>query len=805
MLFEDREMTAPKKLELDKLNPEQKEAVTYGEGPLLILAGAGSGKTRVITHRIAWLVEQGVHPAEILAITFTNKAAAEMKDRLSELLGPVAQRMWVGTFHGMMLRILRVRAEALGFSPSFTILDVDDQQNLIKRVMVAQNLDPKILNPRELQHKISSAKNKLMTPEDVLKSADTYPFLQELADVYAGYQKQLKEQNSMDFDDILMHSVTLFEDFPAVLEYYQRRFRHVLVDEYQDTNHAQYRLVALLSQLHRNLCVVGDDDQSIYRFRGANLQNILDFEKDFKGCKVIKLEQNYRSTSSILDAANAVISQNVGRKKKRLWTENDSGEPLTFYRAGDQYDEARWIAKEIRQAREEGLSASEIAILYRVNALSRNVEFALREQGIPYRVFSGLRFYDRKEIRDCLAYMRLIDSPEDALALARVINTPRRGIGDVTVERVRQIMAEEGKTAAEVLDRAAFYPELQRAATNLKGFSDLIEEMREIRDKNELTFAQFVETVQVKSGLLAELTEQMNKGELEAESRLENLYELRSDALEFEAHLREELRQLEEMSEQYGDSPYASELFDEQQGEKDSELSLKELNRAFLERASLYSDSDQADDQEAVSLMTIHSAKGLEFDLVFIAGAEEEIFPGRRSLYDPEELEEERRLAYVAITRARRKLNVSATRSRLLYGKTSYGQVSRFIEEIPDELIEEIGGSRHGDGEFFTGRERQEVQERNRSRVGGEPSFFGKKKENPFATPQRKTTMRSNSEDKKERLLQLEKGATLRHPRFGLGTLLKTAPVSGDAILTIDFEGKIKHMMAGMAELTIED
>ena len=339
----------------------------------------------------------------------------------------------------------------------------------------------------------------------------------------------------------------------------------------------------------------------------------------------------------------------------------------------------------------------------------------------------------------------------------------------------------------------------------MKGFSDLIEEMREIRDKNELTFAQFVETVQVKSGLLAELTEQMNKGELEAESRLENLYELRSDALEFEAHLREELRQLEEMSEQYGDSPYASELFDEQQGEKDSELSLKELNRAFLERASLYSDSDQADDQEAVSLMTIHSAKGLEFDLVFIAGAEEEIFPGRRSLYDPEELEEERRLAYVAITRARRKLNVSATRSRLLYGKTSYGQVSRFIEEIPDELIEEIGGSRHGDGEFFTGRERQEVQERNRSRVGGEPSFFGKKKENPFATPQRKTTMRSNSEDKKERLLQLEKGATLRHPRFGLGTLLKTAPVSGDAILTIDFEGKIKHMMAGMAELTIED
>lgn len=790
---------------ISQLNPMQKKAVTHGEGPLLILAGAGSGKTRVITHRIAWLVTHGVHPAEILAITFTNKAAQEMKERLSGLLGNVAHHMWVGTFHGMMLRILRRHAQVLGFTPSFTILDTDEQQSLLKRLMKEAGINDKLLAPREVLGKISSAKSRLITPEEMMREAEKEIFKAEIAKLYVAYQNALKEGNNMDFDDILVYAVRLLEENPDILSYYQDRFRHVLVDEYQDTNHAQYRLVLLLSDKHKNLCVVGDDDQSIYSFRGANLQNILDFEKDFSSCEIIKLEQNYRSTASILNAANAVISNNIERKSKKLWTDAGEGEKILFYRAGDQYDEARWVAREIRRlsrTRSNTFPFSEVAVLYRINALSRNIEFALREEGIPYKIYGGLRFYDRKEIRDTLAYLRLVDSPDDPLAFTRVINTPRRGIGQTTVERVRAISDNEGLPLSEVLSRAHEFDELSRAASRLQGFKTLIDEMRELRDRNEITFPELIEAVQTRSGLIAELEEEIEKGSEEAVSRLENLFELRSDAMEFADRSREEILQLEELSVQYGDSPYSGDLLENAESLREGELSLLHLTRSFLERSSLYSDLDTEEESETVSLMTVHSAKGLEFKAVFLIGAEEEIFPGMRAMYSPDELEEERRLAYVAITRAKRRLHLTASRNRLLYGRTKYGQVSRFLAEIPDELIDEIGGSRHGDGETYTQAERAEIADKWVERRAELSSV--KSGENRFNKPRVKQQPRETDRSQKEALMVLPVGTRLKHPRFGSGTLVKKEEVSGDAILSIDFNGTVKHMMAGMAKLEVE-
>lgn len=793
---------------LADLNPMQKRAVMHGEGPLLILAGAGSGKTRVITHRIAWLVSHGVHPAEILAITFTNKAAREMKERLASLLGAIAQHMWVGTFHGMMLRILRQHAGLLGFSPSFTILDTDEQLSLLKRLMKEFGINEKLLVPREVLGKISSAKNRLCTAEDMAREAEKEVYKAEIAKLYALYQKALKEGNNMDFDDILAYAVFLFEQNPDVLSYYQNRFRHVLVDEYQDTNQAQYRLVLLLSGKYKNLCVVGDDDQSIYSFRGANLQNILDFEHDFPACEVIKLEQNYRSTACILNAANSIIANNVTRKSKKLWTDAGEGEKILFYRAGDQYDEARWVAREIRRiTRDRGnpIPLSEVAVLYRVNALSRNIEFALREEGLPYRIYGGLRFYDRKEIRDTLAYLRLLDSPDDPLAFTRVINTPRRGIGQATVEKVRALSESEGLPLSGILLRAHDFEELSRSAARLQGFKSLIDDLRLLRDQNELSFPELIEAVQVRSGLVAELEEEKEKGSDEAASRLENLYELRSDAMEFAERSREELRQLAELSAQFGDSPYSGDLLEPGADSAQEELSLVHLSRSFLERSSLYSDLDAEENSETISLMTVHSAKGLEFKAVFLIGAEEEIFPGARALYSPDELEEERRLAYVAVTRAKRKLHVTASRNRLLYGRTKYGQVSRFLAEIPDDLIEEMGGSRHGDGEFYTSSERAEISDRwAGSRGSGGGFSTGSPGVKRFSAPRPAPAAKTTDEGRKEALMSLPAGTRLKHPRFGTGILVRKEEVSGDAILSVDFNGTVKHMMAGMAKLEVE-
>ncbi len=803
----------------DKLNPQQKEAVTYGDGPLLIFAGAGSGKTRVITNRIAWLVSRGVHPAEILAITFTNKAANEMKDRLETLLGMVAQRMWVGTFHSMLLRILRRHAEELGFTPNFTILDTDDQQTLLKQLMKSLRIDEKALSVREAQSFISRHKNQLHWPEDIPSGNwSKYLYYNELIELYRAYLRALKEQNSMDFDDILLYSVRLFDDFPEVLDIYRKRFRHLLVDEYQDTNHAQYRVIQQLSGFHKNLTVVGDDDQSIYSFRGANHENILNFEQDFPNCHIIKLEQNYRSTGTILEAANAVIANNQARKEKELWTANVKGEPIQFYRANDQYDEARWVAKEIKRLstrRENPIAPQEIGIMYRVNALSRNIESALREEGIPYHIYGGVGFYERKEIRDILAYLRLLISEEDRLAFQRVVNTPRRGIGDVTIDRVMDHATAEGKSPLDIAGRASQYPDLAYAASRLQAFAHLIRDMRESMQKDAKSFPEFLRYVAEESGLIPFWETELAKGSLEAESRLQNLEELRSDALEFEARQEEDMRLLTELAERFGDDGMNRVLFEDRHGEVAEGLTLTALTGAFLENTSLYTSADEEEMGGAVSLLTVHSAKGLEFDAAFVVGMEEGIFPGFRSHNSKSEMEEERRLAYVAITRARKHLYLSSARARLLYGRSSYNPVSQFLAEIPGDYIEELGGSRFGDGEYlkeeagypgtsFVEKRQWDNPTSSVGQAGTGLSGAIAAKENPFAKKHR-PNINKNTMKTKRNLQELAIGTKVRHKRFGEGVLLKIEKLSHDAILSIDFSGKIKHMTAGMAKLDIVD
>lgn len=673
------------------LNPEQARAVQHVNGPLLILAGAGSGKTRVITHRIAWLVKVcDVRPAAILAITFTNKAAAEMKTRIEELVGPVSAAMWVGTFHAMMVRILRRFADRLGYERSFSILDSDDQQKIVKQCLAELRLDEKTFAIRAVHSQISSAKNALTGVERFIREAGSEFRQSRVAQVYRLYQEKLKKSNSMDFDDILFEAVRLFSEHADVLAEYQNRFQYILVDEYQDTNHAQYKLVQMLSAAHRNLCVVGDDDQSIYSFRGANIQNILDFEKDFKGCTVIKLEQNYRSTSTVLNAANEVIRHNSGRKSKRLWTEADPGDKIVFLRADNHSEESRYIASEIsRLVAGQRLRFREIAILYRLNALSRNLEGALREAGIPYRIFGGMRFYDRKEIKDVLAYLRLTAFPQDDLSLARIINTPRRGIGDATLATLEQLAAETGRSQLAICSRAIDYPPLLRAAGRLQAFAALMVRLREVLLADTLTFPEFIEFIENETGLAQDIVDQQEKNKLaDAVDRLENLKELLSDAVEFEQNRR----QARENSSQ-ADTP--------EMAPEDADLladTLPDVLNAFLERAALYSEMDEDhEQQDYVRLMTIHSAKGLEFKAVFLVGAEEGLFPGYRAMGNPNDIEEERRLAYVAITRARVRLYITTARDRLVFGQTQRLTVSRFIKEIPDDCIDETGGSRLGD------------------------------------------------------------------------------------------------------------
>ncbi len=794
-------LVTPEQL-LAGLNPEQVEAVKHNQGPLLILAGAGSGKTRVITHRIAWLVQVlGVRPSRILAITFTNKAAAEMKSRIQDLIGNRVLTMWVGTFHAMMIRVLRRFADRLGFDRNFTIVDSEDQLKVVRACLSELRIDEKVFQPKSVHGQIGSWKNTLVDTAEAKRQSGNDYRLSRIAEVYGLYQDKLLKSNSMDFDDILVFAVRLLEKNKDILTEYQDRFRYILVDEYQDTNHAQYRLIRMLSAAHKNLCVVGDDDQSIYSFRGANIQNILDFEKDFPACKVIKLEQNYRSTKTILEAANEVIRFNKGRKRKQLWTSSDAGERITFYRAENHNEEGHYIASEISRLHRSGeQSYRDIAILYRLNALSRSLEFSLRDRGVPYRIFGGTRFFDRREIKDVLAYLRLILTPEDDLSFDRIINQPRRGIGDVTLELVSQSAARLGISKLAVCGQALELPELGRNAGKLKGFAELIAGMRGQMLQAEYSLAEFIEVVESESGLIDDLLNEQQKSRLETVDRVENLKELLSDALEFTNTLADLRNGLEDGE--------AEELAPEDQ-DLLAETLPDQLN-AFLERAALFSEIDvDDDDNDYVRLMTIHSAKGLEFKTVFLVGAEEGIFPGYRSLGSESELEEERRLAYVAITRARERLYITTARTRLLFGQTQMMPVSRFICDIPSTYVDELGGPRQesrngqtGDGGSATQSSAFGGRKATRDFAGLE-SFTGS---GTAGKPSGETTAAASAGKSRKGLDPnlVRKGDTVRHARFGTGKVQSVDPVAGDAILTIRFEAAgIKRMMARQAPLEL--
>ncbi|MTV48181.1 DNA helicase PcrA [Heliobacillus mobilis] len=644
---------------LGSLNPVQREAVLHQEGPLLILAGAGSGKTRVLTHRIAHMIEQSrISPFHILAITFTNKAAGEMKERLGHLIGPRAKDVWMSTFHSACMRILRREGEKIGYDRNFVIYDSDDQQRLIKECLKELNLDDKRFKPQAISAGISSAKNILMDPIGYERQAYDY-FAQITAKVYHVYQRKLKSNMAVDFDDLLMLTVRLFREYPQVLDYYQDRFQYIHVDEYQDTNHAQYTWVKLLAEKYRNLCVVGDDDQSIYGWRGADIQNILDFERDYPEAMVLKLEQNYRSTAKILEAANSVVGNNRGRKTKRLWTENQDGQPLVSFQGDTEHDEARYIIHNVRNLSEtDGRPYRDFAVLYRTNAQSRVLEEHFMYAGIPYRIFGGLRFYERKEIKDIVAYLRFISNPADEISFRRIVNTPKRGIGDATVQKLLDYGAEKGLTAQECLERVSEVPGISRGIKALKSFALLIEELR--RDVAKSLVTSIVEQVIDLTGYVRELESEHSE---EAKSRIENIKEFLSVTQEFDRNADE--KTLEE----------------------------------FLAGVSLISDMDNYNEAEdAVVLMTMHAAKGLEFPVVFVAGMEEGVFPHSRVQFEQSEVEEERRLCYVAITRARERLFLTRAWQRTIFGNTVYNQPSRFLEEIPTELLLEEDDRRPSTG-----------------------------------------------------------------------------------------------------------
>ncbi len=644
-------------IDLSLLNPPQREAVVTTEGPLLVLAGAGSGKTRVLTHRVAYLIEQGVMPWSILAITFTNKAAKEMQERIEKLVGTGADDIWVSTFHSCCARILRRDIEKLGYQRSFSIYDDDDQMGLVKAIVKELNLNDKMYPPREIKTIISDAKNKLLTPNEWLKEAGGDFRNQKIYDVYARYEKRLKESNALDFDDLLVKTMVLLTEHAPVLEYYRRKFNYILVDEYQDTNLAQYELVRLLAGDKRNVCVVGDDDQSIYGWRGADIRNILEFEKDFPGCRVIKLEQNYRSTGNILDAANQVIAHNAGRKEKALWTDSGEGEKIRLYTAEDERDEAAFVCGQIENIRRRGGKIGNAAILYRTNAQSRVMEEALVRSGIPYRVYGGMKFYERKEVKDLIAYLRAIVNPSDDMAVRRIINEPRRGIGDTTIQTLTDYALAEGMPLSSAVLLAEDAPLSSRARGPVMKFAALLEELNEA--KETMPADGFLRHVIDETGY----EEQFKQNDSdENRSRLENIAELETAVREYIAR------------------------------EPDGGL------EGFLENVALVTDLDSMEEgAQVLTLMTLHSAKGLEFDVVFLAGMEDGIFPTSRALFDEEKLEEERRLCYVGITRAKKQLFLTLARSRALYGNRQFNMRSRFLDEIPQRLIDNLNQMRQSE------------------------------------------------------------------------------------------------------------
>ena len=738
----------------DSLNDMQKEAVYQTEGPVLILAGAGSGKTRVLTHRIAYLIEEkGVNPWNILAITFTNKAAGEMRERVDQLVGFGSESIWVSTFHSACVRILRRFIDRLGYDTNFTIYDTDDQKSLMKEVCRYLQIDTKMYKERALLSAISSAKNEMISPEEYRLEAEGDFSRKKIAEVYAEYEKQLRANNALDFDDLLVKAVQLFQTQPDVLEYYQERFRYIMVDEYQDTNTVQFRLIQILSSKYRNLCVVGDDDQSIYKFRGANIKNILNFEEEFPDAVVIKLEQNYRSTSTILNAANAVIRNNHGRKDKTLWTENPEGEKLVCRQFDNAYDEADYIAGAIqKKVKEEGASYNECAVLYRTNAQSRMFEERFVSTNIPYKVIGGVNFYARREIKDLLAYLRTIENGRDDLAVRRIINVPKRGIGLTSINRVQEYAIQKEIGFYEALRAADLIPNIGRAVSRLESFTALIEHFKE--ESGRMTplalLNDIIETLDYESYL-----EEIDMED--AESRIENVEELKSKVASYE-----------ESCEQTGEQPTLS---------------------GFLEEVALVADIDNLDEEsDYVVLMTLHRAKGLEFPYVFLAGMEDGLFPSYMTITadDPMELEEERRLCYVGITRAMKELTLTCARRRMVRGETQYNKSSRFLREIPEELL---GGHK----ELHKEKPQMEIA-RNQAYAKAKAAFhsqaFGIKK------PVQQFKVASGEGP------GYDVGDRVRHMKFGEGLVTAITEGGRDYEVTVEFDTVgVKKMFAAFARL----
>jgi len=716
--MDDRVIESPL---FDELNPSQREAVAMTEGPLLVVAGAGSGKTRVLTYRIAYLIrELGVSPYGILAITFTNKAANEMKERVGRLVGGVSRGMWVSTFHSACVRILRQHASMLGYRNAFSIYDDIDARRLVQYCVRDLDLDPKRFPPKGIRAAISNAKNELIDYESFAQQGSGL-YHEKVADVYRLYQQRLLEASAMDFDDLLMVTVELLGAFPGVLDEYQDRFRYVLVDEYQDTNHAQYRLVQMLAAKHRNLCVVGDSDQSIYAFRGADVRNILEFERDYQDARVVVLDRNYRSTQTILDAANAVIANNRGRTPKHLWTDLGTGDPVIVYQAEDEHDEAAFIAERLGALEDVGKRLSDAAVFYRTHAQSRVLEEIFVRYAIPYQVIGGPKFYDRREVKDVMAYLRALVNPSDEVAMKRIVNVPKRGIGATSIGHVDRFAEAKGITYYEALEQAGENTRLSaRAAKQIAEFVALLGVLRVAAASGPRAALQ---SVLDDTGYLAEFEAD---GGLEALSRAENLKELLSVAAEFE------------------ESGPMADLGDE----KWEELSGSRRLELFLEATALVSDLDGMEESGAVTLMTLHNAKGLEFPVIFIAGMEEGVFPHMRSLGDPDQLEEERRLAYVGITRAQENLYLTHATTRNLFGATNYNSPSRFLGEIPDGLLTEA-------------EKRKRVPEREAAKP--RPTLDGS---------------------------SVAVGDKVRHQHWGLGVVVEVIGSGDRAEATVSFEGQ---------------
>ena len=743
----------------DTLNKPQKEAVFHTEGPLLILAGAGSGKTRVLTHRIAYLIEEkGVNPWNILAITFTNKAAEEMRQRVDSLVGIGAESIWVSTFHSMCVRILRRYIDRLGYDNRFTIYDTDDQKTLMKEVCRKTDIDTKRFKERMLLSVISSAKNEMILPEEFELNAGGDFVQLKIAKVYKEYEAQMRANNALDFDDLLVKTVQLLETQPDVRENYQERFRYIMVDEYQDTNTVQFRLVSLLAGKYRNLCVVGDDDQSIYKFRGANIRNILDFEKEFSDAKVIKLEQNYRSVGNVLEVANSVIRNNKGRKEKTLWTDNEKGEKIRLRQFDTAYDEAQFIAEDIKDETAQGANYSDHAVLYRTNAQSRLLEEKFVAMNIPYKIVGGINFYSRREIKDVLSYLKTIDNGKDDLAVRRIINVPKRGIGLTTINRIQESAAARGIGFYDALSAPDLIPGIGRSASKLDSFAALIEYFKGRSEESGVTdlLTEVIEKTGYTESLEADDPEEL-------EARVQNIDELVSKAAVYE-----------ESCSDRGERPTLS---------------------GFLEEVALVADIDSvAEDRDYVILMTLHSAKGLEFPHVYLAGMEDGLFPSYMSISgdDPEELEEERRLCYVGVTRAEEKLTLTCARMRLVRGERQYNSMSRFIKEMPSALIDT--GKREGgfSQNVSLGEKRtysSEVSGYKRSAYAQKPAFAAIQKGSGLMA-------------KKSEGLSYGVGDRVRHVKFGDGTVTEIKEGGRDYEVTVQFDtGGVRKMFALFAKL----